>query len=177
MAQRRPRMDLGDAVSFDSVLTILTVLLVLRMVFLVPMVNLDKAKTDRARHAGIWDTTVARIASGGGEDQDASYRDALELSGARTRIMTTSDGSARWLEAVLPDSSIVVVRHDLAQGSFARLHAQSRSELPGCRFGRLRWSPAETRWFSVSDSVDYGNSGVRDSILHAYRDWIAGRVP
>ena len=69
-------MDLGDAVSFDSILTILTVLLVLRMVFLVPMVNLDKAKTDRARHGGIWDTTYTRIGTAG----DGSGRDADDQS-------------------------------------------------------------------------------------------------
>ena len=51
MARRRriQSLDLGEAVSFETVLTILTVLLVLRVVFLVPMVNIDKAKTESAR--------------------------------------------------------------------------------------------------------------------------------
>ena len=44
MVRRRRKLDLGEAISFDSVLTVLTVLLVLRMVFFVPMVNRCKAK-------------------------------------------------------------------------------------------------------------------------------------
>ena len=37
------RAELGEAISFEDVLTVLTVLLLLRLVFMVPLVNLDKA--------------------------------------------------------------------------------------------------------------------------------------
>ena len=39
------RVEMGEAISFEDVLTVITVLLLLRLVFMVPLVNLDKAKT------------------------------------------------------------------------------------------------------------------------------------
>ena len=45
---------MGEAISFEDVLTVITVLLLLRVVFMVPLVNLDKAKTIAARADRYW---------------------------------------------------------------------------------------------------------------------------
>jgi hypothetical protein len=173
MALKRRGPDLGDAVSFESVLTIFTVLLVLRMVFLVPMVNLDKAKTESARRDRTWDLTARRVASSTSTtDEAAPYAVAMGLSQARTRVSPPSRGASVWIESVLPDSSLVVVRHDRTAGTYVRLHAQSRSELPSCQYGRLEWSAPERQWFTVSDSVDYGDRGVGELTLREYRHWL-----
>lgn len=177
MARRRRKVDLGDAISFDSVLTVLTVLLVLRMVFFVPMVNLDKAKTVSARRAGIWDTTASRVAARSGADEGGEgYLTAMSLGKAAVR--QTYDGATDvvWLEALFPDSSTAVVRHDRRSGRYVRLHAQARSELPSCQFGQLRWSGLERQWFTVSDSIDYGDRGVSTAAIAGYRSWLAGAV-
>lgn len=170
MVRRRRKLDLGEAISFDSVLTVLTVLLVLRMVFFVPMVNLDKAKTESSRKAGIWDTTAARALLNGALGGDG-YQSSMGFAKALVRESVLPDSSV-WLEAVFPDSSVAVVLHERNRGTYTRLHAQSRDELPSCQYGMLRWSPPEKQWFTVSDSVDYGDRGVSNSTLSAYRAWL-----
>jgi len=172
MALRRRGPDLGEAVSFESVLTVFTVLLVLRMVFLVPMVNLDKAKTESARRDRTWDLTVQRVSKSAPSDAATPYAVAMGLVQSRSLVSPPSRGSAVWIESVLPDSSLVVVRHDKDAGTYVRLHAQSRSELPSCQYGRLEWSAPERQWFTVADSVDYGDRGVGAGTLREYRRWL-----
>jgi len=180
MARRRRKVDLGEAISFDSVLTVLTVLLVLRMVFFVPMVNLDKAKTVSAKRAAIWDTTAGRVAARARTETVANkpgegYLAAMALGKAAIRQTFDGASGAVWLEAVFPDSSTVVVKHDRRSGCYVRLHAQARNELPSCQFGLLRWSGIEHQWFSASDSIDYGDRGVSAAAIAEYREWLSGR--
>ena len=177
MARRRRGPDLGEAVSFESVLTVFTVLLVLRMVFLVPMVNLDKAKTESARRDRTWDLTVRRVGNAPASDAAGPYAVAMGLVQARTLVSPPSRGSATWIESVLPDSSLVVVRHDKAAGTYVRLHAQSRSEHPSCQYGKLEWSAPDGQWFTVADSVDYGDRGVGEGALREYRRWLEEPSP
>jgi hypothetical protein len=174
MRSRRIGANLGEAVSFESILTVLTVLIVLRMVFLVPMVNLDKAKTESARKDRTWDRTAARVAARGTIDGGGAYAVAEGLSQAR--VLSTEEGRVVWIESVLPDSSVVVVRHDRGSGAYVRLQAQSRTEHPACQYGRLEWSGPERQWFTASDSVDYGDRGVAQATLAAYRGWLDGRA-
>lgn len=169
---RKARVDLGEAVTFESVLTILTVLLVLRVVFLVPMVNLDRAKTVEARKDDIWDRTAQRAAPYG---ENEAYSTALALGKAHVR-MTEGSGDSTWIEASLPDSSVVVAIHLRKLGQYVRLQAQSRSETPTCQYGQIRWSPEEKQWFTWSDSVDYGDRGVADRALSGYRQWVSKEV-
>jgi hypothetical protein len=177
MRLRRRAPDLGDAVSFESILTVFTVLLVLRMVFLVPMVNLDKAKTESARHDWIWDRSIRRVARSGAVAGAGPYAVAMGLATARALLTSNPVDSVVWIEAVLADSSVVVVRHDRGAGSYVRLHAQSRSEHPSCQYGRLDWSAPEGQWFTVADSVDYGDKGVGEGALREYRRWLEASPP
>jgi hypothetical protein len=177
MSLRRRAPDLGEAVSFESILTVFTVLLVLRMVFLVPMVNLDKAKTEAARHDWIWDRTIQRVARSSGAPGAGPYAVAMGLSTARARLTADSKDSVAWIEAVLADSSVVVVRHDRGAGAYVRLHAQARSEHPSCQYGKLDWSASEGQWFTVADSVDYGDKGVGEGALREYRRWLEESSP
>jgi hypothetical protein len=54
---------MGEAISFEDVLTVMTVLLLLRLVFMVPLVNLDKAKTIAARTDAYWSHQAAFVLS------------------------------------------------------------------------------------------------------------------
>ncbi|MBK9579890.1 MAG: hypothetical protein IPK50_16960 [Fibrobacterota bacterium] len=174
MFGRKPRVELGEAVTFESVLTILTVLLVLRVVFLVPMVNLEKAKTVEAKKDGIWDKTAARAI---GVPEVNPYGTAFGLSKARMTVSVTTAEDSAWIEAAMPDSSVVVVVHAKKLGRYVRLHAQSRSETPSCQYGQIGWSPDEKQWFTWSDSVDYGDKGVMDGAMAGYRQWISRVSP
>lgn len=170
MSRRQRQVDLGEAVSFDSVLTILTVLLVLRMVFLVPMVNLDKAKTEEARKDKAWDRTIETVLRIGVPSGAGAYTASQGVSGALS-VQSSQGDSVVWVESVFPDSSIVVVRHQRKAGRYSRLHVQAKLEHPSCQYGRLEWSAAERQWFTLSDSVDYGERGVVRATLEAYRSW------
>ena len=67
------RAEMGEAISFEDVLTVLTVLLLLRMVFMVPLVNLDKAKTISARTRQVLvDASVLRLVASRGSVRDGA---------------------------------------------------------------------------------------------------------
>jgi len=155
--RRRAKPELGEAVSFDSILTVLTVLLVLRMVFLVPMVNLDKAKVDQARRSRLWERVAGRLAAGSPRPDSASlpYLQAFALQAARARSTVLPDGRIL-VEALSADSTLDVVEHDPATGHFVSLRVQASSEAPVFRRGLLLWSREESVWFPASDSTDYG---------------------
>jgi hypothetical protein len=157
VSRRRAKPDLGEAVSFDSILTILTVLLVLRMVFLVPMVNLDKSKVDQARRSLLWERVVGRLAAGARHQDDASlpYLQAFALQSDRSFATVLPDGRVL-VEALSADSTLDVVEHDPATGRFVSLRVQASSEAPVFRRGLLLWSGEESVWFPASDSTDYG---------------------
>jgi hypothetical protein len=167
-------VELGEAVTFESVLTILTVLLVLRVVFLVPMVNLEKAKTVEARKDGIWDKTATRATA---TMENNPYATAFGLGKAHVRLSTTADQDSVWIEASMPDSSVVVALHEKKQGRYVRMHAQARSETPTCQYGQIGWSADEKQWFTWSDSVDYGDKGVVGRTMAGYKSWISRVSP
>jgi hypothetical protein len=101
----------------------------------------------------------------------------MGLSNGRVAQSADADSGLVWIEALLPDSAVAVVLHDRGAGTYVRLFAQSRTEHPSCQYGGLRWSPLEKQWFTVSDSVDYGDRGVSDATLARYRNWLASGRP
>lgn len=157
MSRRRAKVDLGEAISFDSILTVLTVLLVLRMIFLLPMVNLDKAQLDQARRDSLWIRSIHRLASRpvGVDSLARPYRGVFGLVGDRVEVDQDDLGTVR-LRALDADSTLDLVEHDLRTGRFQSLRVQASSEHPVFRRGILLWSRDEGVWFATSDSTDYG---------------------
>ena len=175
MARRRriQSLDLGEAVSFETVLTILTVLLVLRVVFLVPMVNIDKAKTESARKDRLWSEASQFLESRAKAGTTGEY-DGL-LGAVRPPALVTMEGGVRWIEAELPESTLVVVRHDLASQSFVALRTKGSNAAPTFRFGKLLWSQPEQQWFATGDSVDYGERPASRALVTSYRRLVESR--
>jgi hypothetical protein len=169
MSRRRHQaLDLGEAISFDSVLTVLTVLLVLRVVFLVPMVNLDKARVEHSGRDAFWDRSTRWIGAHGRVNDAHAYGPAFSCENALATSLERRDGVV-WFEALLPDSTLLVVRHDSATESFSSLRLQNRSSIPTFHHGRLLWSRAESAWFTASDSIDYGDRPDSKALLEQYR--------
>lgn len=169
MSRRRHQaLDLGEAISFDSVLTVLTVLLVLRVVFLVPMVNLDKAKTEHSGRDPFWEKSAHWVSSHGKVNDAHTYGPAFSCENALVTSLERHDGAV-WMEALLPDSTLLVVRHDTASERFGSMRLQNRSSIPTFRHGRLLWSPAEKAWFTTADSLDYGDRPASKAMLEQYR--------
>jgi hypothetical protein len=152
------RLELGEAMSFEDVLTVITVLLLLRVLFMVPLVNIDKAKTVRAEADDYWRREVAWVLS---QPEDSlmllavqPYRTAFELMGSK--VVMNPRGDLRFIEAVAPDSSLLVVRQNPADSTFVSMRVQGPGHAKSFRRGRLLWSQGEQEWFTASDTVDYG---------------------
>lgn len=160
---------LGEGTSFEEVLTVITVLLLLRVVFMVPMVNLDKAKTETAQQDSYWGRAVAYVL--GLPPDDAEARPYRATFGIRGPVVVSHDGDEVYLEAVAPDSSLLVVRHAPDNRSFVALRVQGEGSARSFRRGRLLWSQAEREWFVGSDTVDYGSHPSSVEMEAAYRAW------
>lgn len=170
MRRKAAKADLGEAISFDSVLTVLTVLLVLRMIFLIPMVNVDKAKLDQARRDSLWIRVADRLAALPGEPDTAAapYASAFELEGSRV-LFERRAGGLDLVSACGADSTLLFVEHDSRSGRFASMRIQRSSEHPVFHRGALVWSPSERSWFVTSDTADYGQDPSSAALLSRVR--------
>ncbi len=173
--RRRPRRVssqslLGDGTSFEEVLTVITVLLLLRVVFMVPMVNLDKAKTETAQQDSYWGRAITHVLKLPPDHAEARpYRATFGIRGET--VVVSHDGDDVYLEAVAPDSSLLVVRHAPDSRTFVALRVQGEGSARSFRRGRLLWSQAEGEWFVGSDTVDYGSHPSSVEMEDAYRAW------
>jgi hypothetical protein len=170
------RVEMGEAISFEDVLTVMTVLLLLRLVFMVPLVNLDKAKTIAARTDKYWSSQALYVLEHAGDSARAQpYRNAFGLEGKRVLISGMGAGKGVFLEAASPDSNLIVVRHDLGDGSFLAMNVQGRGHAVSFRHGKLIWSEGEGEWFPASDSVDYGARPESKAMEAGFREWTKGK--
>jgi hypothetical protein len=170
--RRHARIEMGEAINFEDVLTVMTVLLLLRLIFMVPLVNLDKAKTVAARSDAYWEREALWVHShavGEADTAAAPYRTAFELRGHRT--LRTDEAGAVWVEAAAADSSLMVIRHHPASGRFSALQVDGRGHSLSFRHGSLLWSQSESEWFAASDSLDYGARPESKAMEEGFRAW------
>jgi hypothetical protein len=168
--RRHARAEMGEAINFEDVLTVIAVLLLLRLIFMVPLVNLDKAKTVAARSDAYWNEQARWMLSHSGDSvQAAPYRAAFQLEGKSLNYVAAGPRSI-FLEAASPDSNMLVLRHNVVTGNFVAMNVQGRSHSLSFRRGKLIWSTAEKEWFPASDSVDYG-SEVSKAMEKEFREW------
>jgi hypothetical protein len=175
MRRRRHRASaismMGDGTSFEEVLTVITVLLLLRVVFMVPMVNLDKAKTVAAiKGDRYWATAIERVFDA--PASDASARPYRAAFGIRSdKVVVSQDARKVIVEAISPDSSLLVIRHNPDNREFVAMRVQAGGSARSFRRGRLLWSQAEQEWFVGADTVDYGSHPTSVSMEKDYRTW------
>jgi hypothetical protein len=170
------RADLGEAISFEDVLTVLTVLLLLRLVFMVPLVNLDKAKTISARTDKYWSMQALYVLAHPGDTAKAlPYRNAFGLKGKVAGLAESGSPDVLYLEASSPDSDLTVVRHDVRDGRFIAMNVAGRGHSLSFRHGTLIWSQEEKEWFPASDSVDYGTRKESVEMEKEFREWTKNR--
>jgi hypothetical protein len=173
------RVEMGEAISFEDVLTVMTVLLLLRLVFMVPLVNLDKAKTIAARGDKYWSSQASFVLNHRDDSARVEpYRNAFALQGKTAQLSQPGQagaGNILFLEASAPDSNLTVLRHDLDDGSFIAMNVQGRGHSVTFRRGKLIWSKEESEWFPASDSVDYGTRPESKAMEIQFREWTKGR--
>lgn len=161
---------LGDGLSFEEVLTVITVLLLLRVVFMVPMVNLDKAKTVTAQVDAYWSRQAGYVLSRPPVDAEVRpYRAAFSLrdaGGFSTRV-----GDEVYLETATPDSNLLILHHNTGRQSFVAMRVQGAGQSRSFQRGRLLWSRAESEWFISADTVDYGSDPSSLKLEEDFRNW------
>jgi hypothetical protein len=162
---------LGDGTSFEEVLTVITVLLLLRVVFMVPMVNLDKAKTVTATKTDSYWASALTHVMGAETDEETvrPYRAAFGIRGETALV--TRGGRDVYVEAVSSDSSLLVIHHVPDTREFVALRVQGVGNARSFRRGRLLWSQAEREWFVGADTVDYGSHPTSVTMEREYRAW------
>lgn len=174
--RRQTRVEMGESISFEDVLTVMTVLLLLRLIFMVPLVNLDKAKTIAARGDEYWNRQASWVLSHPGDSLKVKpYQNAFGLSEKVTLITdagpTTGSDHSIYLEASAPDSNLSVLMHDLGTGRFISMTILKQGHSRSYRRGKLIWSKDESEWFPASDSVDYGSRDDSKAMEVRFRDW------
>jgi hypothetical protein len=173
MRHRRRRSggtSLSEGISFEEVLTVITVLLLLRIVFMVPLVNLDKAKTVHAKTDLYWSRQAVHVLSHESEPTSIRpYRAAFDLKEAKASLTSTPDGI--YIEAASSDSSLWIIRHTPRTQAFVAMRVQGEGHSLSFRRGRLLWSQAEGEWFVGSDTVDYGSHPSSKAMEAEFRQW------
>lgn len=136
----------------------MAVILVLRLVIMVPLVNIDRAKTVAAQADPFWSRQAAWVLTNGRDNLEAleAYRTAFSLDGRKLSARQDPIERKLIVEAVDADSNILVVEHAFDEGRFIAMNVQDRGHAMSFRLGRLLWSQVEEEWFSVGDSLDYG---------------------
>jgi hypothetical protein len=173
--RRHARAEMGEAINFEDVLTVIAVLLLLRLIFMVPLVNLDKAKTIAARRDSYWSEQAHWILGHPGDSaQGVPYRTAFALEG-KTVLYTQAGQRAVYLEAADADSNVTILRHNPATGKFIAMNVQGRGHSRSFRRGMLIWSADEKEWFPASDSVDYGTREESKAMEKEFREWTKER--
>ena len=170
------RTEMGEAISFEDVLTVMTVLLLLRLVFMVPLVNLDKAKTIAARADKYWSLQALFVLNHPGDTVKVQpYRNAFGLEDKTAMISDGGAAKTLFLEASSPDSNLTVLRHDLGSGDFVAMNVAGKGHSISFRRGKLIWSKDEEEWFPASDSVDYGTRRESKEMEKEFREWTKSR--
>jgi hypothetical protein len=173
MRHRRRRFggtSLSEGISFEEVLTVITVLLLLRIVFMVPLVNLDKAKTVHAKTDLYWSRQAIHVLSHeSAPELVRPYRAAFGLQDARASLTRTS--GAIYVEAADSDSSLWIIQHEPGKQSFVALRVQGEGHSRSFRHGRILWSSAEGEWFVGADTVDYGSDPRSRAMEKNFRAW------
>ncbi len=170
MARRHlPPRRKRHGISFEEVLTVITVLLLLRVVFMVPMVNLDKAKTESAKRDAYWSRHAAYVLSR--PSDPAALRPYRGAFGIRDMegFVTRRDGAVL-VEAAAPDSTLLVIRHVPGQRAFVALRIESGGLSQSFRRGRILWSEPEGEWFITADTVDYGAHPQSQMLEKSFRE-------
>jgi hypothetical protein len=162
-------VELGEAISIESALTVMVVLIILRFLFLIPLVNIDRAKLDEARRDVYWKKLSECLAA---MPADTAARPYLHTFGLENDLARVSEiGSKRYIEALSPDGEITVIMHDLRKKSYISFNVKGHCSVVTYRFGDLHWSRAEREWFTANNAIDYGEKKATVAMQKAYREW------
>ena len=165
---RRSSIDIGEAISIESALTVMVVLILIRLCFFIPLVNIDRAHLEKAQHDQYWNRVASYIRS---QEADGSaahpYVHAFGLDG--DRISVKEDGAIHWVTALSTSGDITVIRQEGEK--YILLTVANQSTTPTYQFGDIHWSGSESEWFTAGNTLDYGDSPISKNMQSDFRTW------
>jgi len=167
------RRDLGNAISIEDALAMLTVIFVVFMLLLVPLVNLDRTKLASEHRDRFWQRVAQSFAlRDSGSTSVSSYNLAFDINDALSiRMRPGESENVRYIEALLADSSLTIIRHDHRDDSFIALFCQNAGTTKIYRSGSLTWNPASREWVAFEFDIDYGDKNESLAMEAKYRTW------
>jgi hypothetical protein len=168
--RRGSHFDLGEAVSIESALTVLVVILVVRLLLFIPLINIDRMKLEQAQQDTFWKQVGAWLSEQPPDETTAQpYINAFALHGQRVRLTQTE--AIRYIEGVADDSTISVVMHDPAANRYIECIGKENSAVVTYRIGDIHWSSSEKEWFTANNRIDYGENDSAVAMQKEYREW------
>ncbi len=177
-ARRKQCSDLGEAISMEDAISMMTIIFVLFVIFLVPLVSIDKARLEAKQQDPFWDKVVNYL------DQTTSgmipltadnYKEVFEIYDPYfVRVSDKNHNGVvyKYIEFLTPDSSLVVVRHDVNSGMFNRMDLSQHGETERYRHGEINRLNSSAEWFSIQEQSSHGTAEQSINLKRDYREWL-----
>jgi len=165
------RRDLGEAISLENVLSLMVVLFVLRLLFFIPLISIDRMQLENVNKDAYWQKLSEYLAAHADSTGTEYYSSAFGLDGYRVLVTESGLGDTRYVEALNNDGTITVIEHRVSSGRFDALVVKGHSSVPTYRYGSLKWSAPEQVWFTSNDSIGYGDRPASLEMGKRFRAW------
>ncbi len=165
--------NMGEPISFEDVISIMTVIFVLFFLFMVPIVNIDKARTVSAQMDPYWQQLAGFLfkAHNSQPKLTAQYLAPLDLYGHHVIINTLDERNTRYIEVISPDTNITVVEHDLDNSQFISMLVQAKGGVIVFRTGTFHWIPEDGEWLTTNEKILYGKNDLSEAMKVRYKAW------
>ena len=166
--RRRMKVDAGNAISIEDALAIMVVIFVLFFLFIVPLVNIDRARLEEAQQDAYWEKLSSWIDAQKADDQRARpYLNTFRLEGQK--VIVTDAGDQTYIEALAENGDITVISH--MGNDYISFMVREHSSVVTYRYGNIHWSSAEREWFTHNNKIDYGSEDFAVAMQKEYRAW------
>jgi len=176
-ARRKQHIDAGEAISMEDAISMLTIIFVLFVVFLVPLVSIDKARLEAKQQDPFWNEVVNyldQIASESMPTTALPYKEVFEIYDpyfVRITERAHRGITYNYIEFLTPESSLVVVRHDIETGLFNRMEMLQYGESENYRNGEINRLNSSAEWFTTRENPSHGAQEESKDLKNDYREW------
>lgn len=172
---KKKKVDLGEAISFEDALALLTVIFVVFFCLMLPLVSVDKSKVKVDELDVFWMKAYDWIKRNPSPERLVSpYRDAFDLNGYKV-YYEKKGSSTRYIEASSPDSVLQIIEHNTKKQTFLIVHVDIPNDIKYYSSGTLRWENIGREWFTEQSQVFYKSSTASKELEAYYRKVVTQR--
>jgi hypothetical protein len=169
--QHTSKIDLGDPISMEDAIAMLTVVFVLFVVILVPLISIDRMRLEKEQRDAVWQVAFDRLNAMDAEDpRITAYKGEFDLYNPRGVHVSRID-SQRLIEYLSKSGELIVILHDLQKDTFSSFHMTAGGTSVVFSRGTLTWNERSGEWLYSGDiTYDYtqqdSTSVYLDSVYH-----------